>query len=161
MEHRRDWKKIKAEYIGGKPREEICKDHKIPYNTLNTRISKGKWAVKKKDAEIKIEQKAIEKAIESLAEKQAKTILQQEEHSEFIIEEIIKAYKQNPDQQGFVKILADTLEKAYKLKRQAVGLKDETDLNLIMKKPEKTYTDEELKEELKKRKIPVLDLDQI
>lgn len=151
-----DWAKIRAEYIGGKSREEICKEYGIKYHTLDTRIVRGKWKDKAIEFERKTSEKIIEKASESLAEKQAKAILDQEKHADFIIEEIINSYKKSPDQQGYVKILADTLEKAYKLKRQAIGLKEETDLNLIMKKPEKTYTKEELKEELKKRKIDVL-----
>ena len=151
-----DWAKIRAEYIGGKSREEICKEYGIKYHTLDTRIVRGKWKEKAIEFERKTSEKIIEKASESLAEKQAKAILDQEKHADFIIEEIINSYKKSPDQQGYVKILADTLEKAYKLKRQAIGLKEETDLNLIMKKPEKTYTKEELKEELKKRKIDVL-----
>lgn len=154
-----DWAKIRAEYIGGKKRSDICRDHGIKYNALNSRIEREKWKEKEKEFERKTNEKTLEKVSESLAEKQARTILQQEQHSDFVIEEIIKAYKQNPDQQGFVKLLADTLEKAYKLKRQAVGLKEETDMNLILKSKEKVFTDEELKEELKKRKLPVLSID--
>lgn len=155
-----DWTKIKAEYIGGKSREEICKEYGIKYKTLDNRIFMDKWNEEAKEFKEKVKEKTIEKAAESLAEKQAKAILDQEKHADFIIEEIINSYKKSPDQQGYVKILADTLEKAYKLKRQAIGLKEETDLTLIMKRKEKEYTDEELKEELKKRKLPVLDIEE-
>ena len=154
-----DWKKIRAEYLSGKSREEICRDHNVKYKTLDNRIVTGKWKGKQREIEKKTDIKTVEKVSESLAEKQARTILQQEQHSDFVIEEIIKAYKENPDQQGFVKLLADTLEKAYKLKRQAVGLKEETDMNLILKSKEKVFTDEELEQELKKRKLPVLSID--
>ena len=155
-----DWKKIRAEYIAGESRESICKKHNIKYHTLDTRIVRGKWKEKAVEFERKTNEKTIEKASESLADKQAKAILEQFEHSDFLLDESIKLYKSNPDYLGHVKLLADTIEKAYKLKRQAIGLKDETDLNLILKRKEKEYTDEELKEELKKRNLPVLDIEE-
>lgn len=155
-----DWEKIKAEYIGGKSREEICTEYGIKYKTLDNRIFQGKWNEQIKEFKEKVREKTIEKASESLADRQAKAILEQFEHSDFLLDESIKLYKSNPDYLGHVKLLADTIEKAYKLKRQAIGLKDETDLNLILKRKEKEYTDEELKEELKKRNLPVLDIEE-
>lgn len=160
MKAKPDWNKIKTEFLKGKSREDICKEFGVNYHTLNTRAIRGKWNQKLKDVESKTNQKVIEKISESLAEKQARAILQQEEHSDFILEETMKLYKNNPDYLGHVKLLADTIEKAYKLKRQAIGLKDETDLNLVLKRKEKTYSDEELAEELKRRNLPVLDIEE-
>ena len=158
MKH--DWNKIKIEFLKGKSREEICKEFGVNYNTLDTRIKRGEWTKAERTIERKTNEKVIEKISESLAEKQARAILQQEEHSDFILEETIKLYKNNPDYLGHIKLLADTIEKAYKLKRQAIGLKDETDLNLVLKRKEKTYSDEELAEELKRRNLPVLDVEE-
>lgn len=43
-----DWVKIKNEYVSGKSRRNICKDHGVNYWTLHNRIEKGNWINQKK-----------------------------------------------------------------------------------------------------------------
>lgn len=125
-----DWNKIKADYIGGKSREDICTEYGVKYKTLDTRIYNEGWKDQLKEIQRNAKEKLIDKTADSLASEQAKSIKKQKQAAEFLVAKVINMMNADDATTSDITQLSAALERGFKLERQALGLRDETNLNI-------------------------------
>lgn len=130
-----DWNKIKLSFLSGKSREDICKEFELKYETLSSKIKKGKWIEQKAEIAQKTNQKIIEKTSDKIAEEQAKLISIQKAYSKSGIGKAGELLNTPLTANEYCSVMSG-LERAIRLARQAVGLKDSIEIDYNLKSQE-------------------------
>lgn len=132
-----NWKKIKADYLAGKPIKDIAQKHGVSVSAINSRRTREGWASDKADVASKARQKCIEKIADEQAEIMAQMAVLHERAGLAAFKKLLKQFEDFPESAATTKVIRQSV------KVQEVDMGEGKD---PLKVPLKTFIESDLSE---------------
>ena len=132
-----NWKKIKTDYLAGKPIKDIAQKHGVSVSAINSRRTREGWASDKADVASKARQKCIEKIADEQASIMAQMAVLHDRAGLVAFKKLLKQFEDFPESAATTKVIRQSV------KVQEIDMGDGKD---PFKMPLKTFIESDLSE---------------
>ena len=105
-----NWKKIKTDYLAGKPIKDIAQKHGVSVSAINSRRTREGWASDKADVASKARQKCIEKIADEQASIMAQMAVLHDRAGLVAFKKLMKQFEDFPDSGATTKIIRQSVK---------------------------------------------------
>lgn len=105
-----NWKKIKTDYLAGKPIKDIAQKHGVSVSAINSRRTREGWASDKADVASKARQKCIEKIADEQASIMAQMAVLHDRAGLAAFKKLLKQFEDFPDSGATTKIIRQSVK---------------------------------------------------
>lgn len=105
-----NWKKIKTDYLAGKPIKDIAQKYGVSVSAINSRRTREGWASDKADVASKARQKCIEKIADEQASIMAQMAVLHDRAGLVAFKKLMKQFEDFPDSGATTKIIRQSVK---------------------------------------------------
>lgn len=105
-----NWKKIKTDYLAGKPIKDIAQKHGVSVSAINSRRTREGWASDKADVASKARQKCIEKIADEQAAIMAQMAVLHDRAGLLAFQKLLKQFEEFPESAATTKIIRQSVK---------------------------------------------------
>ena len=105
-----NWKKIKTDYLAGKPIKDIAQKHGVSVSAINSRRTREGWASDKANVASKARQKCIEKIADQQADFMAQIVLLHNRAGLEAFQKVLKQIQDFPESASATKITRESVK---------------------------------------------------